>query len=285
MKTIVFPENFLLENEYISEAIETLSMMISHNKDCYELDFSKVKNLRRGDLMVLVAQIEKSVKRGNQLKRVGNFQDGLKIKLMMTHLFNVKHDKTIHWQINDVNEFQRAENLIPEVIAKIVKDLWKIGIREYFYPFNTFLTELIGNAVEHGIKDKEINWWLDREVNRTDKTIKFTFVDMGKGIVESHKKAGLPLQYIFSSDSKVVLDSFSGQLRSSTKLPNRGRGLPQLMEMIEKGWVSDLVIITNSVSLQYKNDNFAVTDIPNFRGTYYSWNINSNNFQRWKSLK
>jgi len=285
MKTIVFPENFLLENEYISEAIETLSMMISHNIDSYELDFSKVKNLRRGDLMVLVAQIEKSVKRGNQLKRVGNFQDGGKIKLMMSHLFSVKHDKTIHWQINDVNEFERAENLIPEVIAKIVKDLWKIGIREYFYPFNTFLTELIGNAVEHGIKDKEINWWLDREVNRTDKTIKFTFVDMGKGIVESHKKAGLPLKYLFSSDSKVVLDSFSGQLRSSTKLPNRGRGLPQLMEMIEKGWVSDLVIITNSVSLQYKDDNFAVTDIPNFRGTYYSWNINSNNFQKWKTLK
>lgn len=274
-----------MENEHICEAIRTLSMMIGNDKDCYELDFSRVKNLRRGDLMVLVAQIEKSIKRGNQLIRIGNFPDGKKIRLMMAHIFNVKHDKTIHWQINDANDFQRAKNLIPEVLAQIVNDLWKIGIREYFYPFNTFLTEIIGNAVEHGIKDKEINWWLDREVNRTENTIKFTFVDMGKGIVESHKKAGLPFKYIFSSDSKVVLDSFSGQLRSSTKLPNRGRGLPQLMEMIEKEWVSDLVVITNSVSLQYKDDNFVVTEIPNFRGTYYCWTINSNNFQKWKSSR
>ena len=30
----------------------------------------------------------------------------------------------------------------------------KIGIKEYFTPFNVFLTELIGNAVEHGIENK-----------------------------------------------------------------------------------------------------------------------------------
>jgi hypothetical protein len=142
---------------------------------------------------------------------------------------------------------------------------------------------LIGNAVEHGIENENINWWLTSEIDYGSKTAKYTFVDMGLGIIGSHKKAGLPFKYYFINDHRVVLNALSGKLGSSTKEPNRGKGLPQLNEMIVKEVVSNLIIITNNVSLNFRNGSFVTTSNPNFVGTYFSWTIDHNNYQKWKN--
>ena len=76
--------------------------------------------------------------------------------------------------------------------------------------------------------------------------------------------------------------ALEGKLGSSTKQPNRGRGLPQLRHMVEKKWISDFVLITNRVSLRYINDSFVIKQHPNFVGTYYYWTINKENYTVWK---
>lgn len=68
----------------------------------------------------------------------------------------------------------------------------------------------------------------------TSKTITFVFVDMGIGIIDSYKKAGLPSSYNKKSDVDILLDALDGRLGSSTRQPNRGRGMPQLKHMVEK---------------------------------------------------
>ena len=78
-----------------------------------------------------------------------------------------------------------------------------------------------------------------------------------------------------------MLDALYGRLRSSTKKSYRGRGLPQLREMIENEFVSDLVLITNSVSLHYQKGVFNANTNSNFIGTYYSWTIDLNNYQKF----
>ncbi len=106
---------------------------------------------------------------------------------------------------------------------------------------------------------------------------------MGVGIIESHKKSGnLLLKYRILGDHQILLDSLNGTLGSSTGESNRGKGLPQLKEMIEKEYISNLVIITNTITLQYKNGNFNYSKNPNFVGTYFSWTINKENFQNGK---
>ena len=112
----------------------------------------------------------------------------------------------------------------------------------------------------------------------------YVFVDMGKGIAGSHKEAGLPFKYLFLGDKYIVQDSFSGSLISSTKQSNRGKGLPFIKDLVEKGIISDFQLITNRVCLEYVNEEFVYERIPNFDGTYYAWSINIENFNKWKSI-
>ena len=115
------------------------------------------------------------------------------------------------------------------------------------------------------------------------RSIKFVFVDMGIGIVDSYRKAGLPREHQKKSDDEILLLALNGVLGSSTKEPNRGRGLPQIRDMVEKNYISDFVLITNTVSLRYENGRFEQMSHQNFVGTYYSWTISKENFNLWQN--
>lgn len=283
MKTIILPEKFLMVGNSINNSIVCLNKFLSVKNDTIFVNFSNLTSMRKGDLMVLFAQIEKSIfSNKNRIYRKGSFQNNKVIKMHFRNASPIFHNYK-EFSNPQLNDAEKEKLVNPVVIDLIVNDLKKIGIKDYYYPFNTFLTELIGNAVEHGLRNKKINWWLTHEINRIDKTVKYTFVDMGIGIVTSHKKSGLPFHYYFFNSKKVVLDSFFGRLISSTKLSNRGRGLPQLKSMVEKGIVSNFNLTTNKVSLNFKSNKFLSTNNSDFVGTYYSWTIDQSNFQKWKN--
>lgn len=267
----------------LNSSIKCLTELNNVRNQSISLNFSQINVMGKGDLMVLFAQIEKSIiSHKNKIYRVGQFSSNKVIKNYLKSNSLIFHDyKEFPNPILEDSEKQKFVN--PFVIDTLVNDLKKIGIRDYYFPFNTFLTELIGNAVEHGLKSKKISWWLTHEINRADKIIKYTFVDMGLGIVNSHKQAGLPFKYNFFKTKKIVIDSFFGKLMSSTKQVNRGRGLPQLREMIEREIISDFHLITNRVSLNYFNGKFETSNNPDFLGTYYSWSVNPQNFIKWKN--
>ena len=103
------------------------------------------------------------------------------------------------------------------------------------------------------------------EIDRNTKVAKYTFVDMGSGIVASHKKAGLPIKYFLLGQKQIVKDTLFGRLGSSTKVSNRGKGLPQLRDMIERHIISNFVLITNNVSLTFENGSFVAKTNPTDR--------------------
>ena len=82
-----------------------------------------------------------------------------------------------------------TDDEIREIIDEEVINLKRIGIKEYYERFSNFLTEIIGNATEHGIKNSDINWWLWRDKDYVNKKMNYAFVDMGVGIISSYKKA------------------------------------------------------------------------------------------------
>ena len=283
MKFIKAPSSILLKDRHLNPTILFLAELIKFNKEILALDFSEIHEMRQGDLLVFAAQIEKSITTNrNKIIRKGALPKTKSIRKLLTKVDNVFHiNKPIN--IPEVSNAEKENLLNPTLIDNIVNDLKKIGIKEYYYPFNVFLTELIGNAVEHGIENRKINWWLTSEVDNKNRIAKYTFVDMGLGIISSHKKAGLPWKYYFKNSIQILLGALSGELGSSTKESNRGKGLPQLRDMIVKENVSDLILITNDVSLNFQNGSFVVRRNPNFVGTYYSWTIDHNNYQIWKN--
>jgi hypothetical protein len=280
MKIIKVPKYFLLKDKHIQNSISFLRKLVTSRSEIIAIDFSQMINSSKGDIMVFIAQIEKSgIEFGKLFIRKGKLPNSRIMKKLL--LFS---DKMVHENKPlppNLTDAEKASLINPRLIDDIVKDLRKIGIREYFIPFNIFLTEIIGNAVEHGIENRKINWWLTQDINRENQSISYTFVDMGNGIIDTHKKAKLPFKYWFLGDNKIVLDALYGRLGSSTKQPNRGKGLPQLRTLIESEIVSNLIIITNKVSLRYENSSFMSGKNPNFVGTYYSWTINPYNYEKW----
>lgn len=280
MKVIKIPRYFFLKNGHIRTSVSFLRKLITTRSKTIAIDFSLMKDSTKGDITVFGAQIEKAyVEHGKSFFRSGKLPSDRKMKKLLTFSGKTVHENKPLPQY--ISEGDKATLINPTLIDTFVKDLRKIGIKEYFFPFNIFLTEVIGNAVEHGIENRKINWWLTQDIDFGTKSIIYTFVDMGNGIIDTHKKARLPLKYWFLNDSRIVIDSFNGKLGSSTKLSNRGKGLPQLRGLIASEIVSNLTIITNKVNLRFKNDRFYSGKNPNFVGTFYSWTINSYNFEKW----
>ena len=284
-KTIQLPKVFVFKDENVRAVITIMVRLSNIWRKKVHIDFSLVKQVRKGDLMVLMAQLEKLSLKKKQIKFRG----------ITKNILGLFREKVIHFKdFNNANIANIAKETSPVVVENVVVDLKKIGINRnsdhgftFYERIKALLTEIMGNAVEHGISNKNINYWLTSEVDNKNKQITVTFVDMGRGIAYSHKKARLPLKYriigLFS-DNKIVLNSLLGKLPSSTQEVNRGKGLPEIREIIKTGIVSDFILITNRTLIQYNNNQFITNRIDNFKGTYYSWTINKKNFEKWKTL-
>ena len=281
-RTIVLPAHFLLDEEHETKVIKSLRKMMSvHGKNVF-IDFSEIKTLSYESYMILIAQGEKVYNKGKSVY----LQSVSKCDKELVNIIKRKNKnhRTLHSYVklkDSYIPFFQNTKINPQITTGIETELKRMGIKNY-YEFNTLLTELLGNAIEHGIKKKNINWWLYQYRDREEHKMFFAFADMGIGIIDSYKKAGLPSQYKELNDEEILLYALEGKLGSSTKQPNRGRGLPQLRHMVEKKWISDFVLITNRVSLRYINDNFVIKQHPNFVGTYYYWTINKENYTVWK---
>lgn len=282
---IKLPRNFIFKGDHLETSISVLvdfSKLIHKN---LRLDFSDVREIGKGDIMVLMAQIEKTIiKKNKRIEFIG------RIPPFIRSLFS---ETVLHFTEKNFDKYTDADKIKtvdPSIISNVSSSLQSVGIRKnssdayaFYERIEALLNEIIGNAIEHGIKNKDINCWLTTEKSKN--SIKITFVDMGIGISRSHKKARLLLKYRILGgfgENKIILDSLYGKLPSSTQTLGRGRGLPEVREIVEKEWVSNFMLISNKTSLLYENNHFKTIKIKNFKGTYYSWTISKYNFEKWK---
>jgi hypothetical protein len=280
-KTIILSKVFDFKDRNLKEMIEILVNLSKLWHKEIQIDFSNIKQIRKGDLMALMAQLEKLSLRQKQIKFTGNISKNVR---------DLLSEKVVHFRTDVLNNAKIASEVNPDIVENVVNDLKVLGISRnsifgytFYERIKALLTEIMGNAVEHGIRNKNINYWLTSEIDTKNKQIIFTFVDMGQGIAHSHKRAKtfLKITGLFS-DNKIIIDSLEGKLPSSTQELNRGKGLPEIRKIIEKKIVSEFVLVTNRTLVQYNNNQFSTTRISNFKGTYYCWTINKNNFEKWK---
>ena len=274
---IKLPAIFTLDIEQLSKVIPALRKIVTKPTDKIIIDTTNVEDITEGAYMVMLAQVEKAL---IQNKKVGILLSGNRPKKVMEILstqMKVKHKHALMPMKITSEIIDRAENynkIDTEIINEIVDELKKIGVG-FYPPFYDFLVELVGN--------RDINWWLWRERDVKTKCFRYVFVDMGIGIIGSYNEAGFLRKCSFKDRRSILKDAWDGKLGSSTRQEGRGRGLPQIREFVEKGYMSDFVLITNGVSLQAKNGTIKISKNPNFVGTYYSWTIDKSNYLKWKA--
>lgn len=277
------PKNFLMKMEDLEYVIPIFRSLVKRPTKEIILDFSQVKDIDEGAFLALMAQAQKAEDLKSE-KDIKIEVATIKSNKVWTFLSKNRNYKHKHLDLSKNNLKAESDNQVsPDDIDDFVLELYNLGFVTYYEPFYDFLIELIGNAVEHGILQKNINWWLWRERDMKDKCYRYVFVDMGIGILRSYEKAKIVPWYFFRDKCSFLIEALNGQWGSTTRDPGRGRGLPQIKEYVEKEYVSDFVLITNCVSLQYKNGKFITKKVPDFVGTYCSWSISKKNYNAWKS--
>lgn len=282
MKEIYTPKILDFDRENIRATVRFLRDLY-FGDDTTIINLSKTERIADEVFISMFAQTEKAYIDKKCKYNIGKATNFYVKKKVGKYLGQATTNTMIHARTNNASKiYELAREVNPQVIDKEVQNLKRIGITEYYERFSNFLTEIIGNATEHGIKDKGINWWLWRDKDLVNKKMRYAFVDMGRGIIGSYKEAGLPFLYLFKSNSTILLDAINGKLGSSTKKENRGRGLPAIREMVEKGFISDFRLTTNNISLHFENGEFVCTKHRDFVGTFIAWSIDRDNFNIWK---
>lgn len=280
-KHIHLPKYFYMRKGYLKQVINTLNKIVRYPSFEIYLDFSPIEEITKGSYMVLLAQAEKALSSGKQILIHNDFPKSKKVLDVLS-----EQKKYVHKNINlTATNAISTDTVDTVVVSDILSDLRRIGINEDYQIFYDFLVELIGNAAEHGIQNKKINWWLLHYRVPEQKSFQFVFVDMGVGIINSYKRSKLRHRIILRRSSWIIRQAFDGKLGSSTGQSNRGRGLPLIKHCVEKGFISNFMLITNNVSLHYANKELQISRNPNFVGTYLSWTVSKENFISWKNSK
>lgn len=281
---IVLPPKVLIDEENFPAVVKALKKITyNHHKEVY-LDFHNVNEISYQAKMVILALGEKLYLKGKNIY----FSSIPKNSNIVTVLLGKnKNHKFFHDNIDlrtVSNSFISKHKLDSFVTLNIEQELKKIQVVDY-YELNELITELLGNAVEHGIKEKRISWWMYQYRDFRSKTVNIVFVDMGIGIIESYRKSGISKSSNRYKDHELLLLALRGIIGSSTGVANRGKGLPQINKMVRKKWISDFTLITNRVYLHYNDQEgkFNVKYQGNFVGTYYSFSVNKQNYILWKN--
>ena len=153
--------------------------------------------------------------------------------------------------------------------------------RQYTIDLYGTLIELMSNTFNHAYSNNaeifEKAWYVYAEFHE-DK-VKCIFLDTGLGIAKTvHKKFNEQLKSFFSdsdNDCDYIYSAFTGQtLRTRTKLPHRGNGLPHLYAQCSNGILKEFSVFSgHAKGCYYNNDLIFEYMKTKFNGTLYYWEI------------
>lgn len=168
---------------------------------------------------------------------------------------------------SDVESF---EKLSDEVYQHLTG---KVG---YCDELITLLKEIGGNAIEWS--DSYNNQWQIGVYFLVDKVV-FNVVDLGKGILESlyvSDKLKLIDYFLFRDSLDTLERAFERKYGSVSQEINRNRGLPSIKRIFKDKKISNLLVASNNVFLDFENSGKSINfkgDTLVFMGSFYQWEI------------
>ncbi len=160
------------------------------------------------------------------------------------------------------------QNMFARQIENIVEHL--TGTKGPCGSLYNILGEIQLNSIDHSSQNSEHkNWFMSFHYEKGKCTI--AMADIGTGIINSLDlllKQEFYNKIMLRSHSQILIDLFKGKYQSSTKLPNRNNGLPDIYDAVVNNNKAELTVITNKAFLDIsgnKSRNLSV----DFPGTFY----------------
>ena len=151
--------------------------------------------------------------------------------------------------------------------------------------YNAFI-ELMTNTVEHAdeIEGKQ-KWWVTATKDEENEKVTFSFVDYGRGIINTltnanqkrHKNIVEKLLVKWLGNEAMLLkEVMEGALTLSEKGGSQyGNGLNSIYQDMVDNQLNNLVIITNNVFADVSKSKYSRMN-ESFPGAFISWEINKN---------
>jgi len=256
---IKLPEILSLESEYRTEfleVIEKLRYYLPSKKYKCSIDHSKIVRIDPEALLVLAAEIKRSVSNHHKIFIRYNKAYAPKDEQVIRMLNSIGYWKHFNIQHNDEHDKKRK---YLKIIHDITADnMHVVELREFFANKLNFLTEdtaemfddaiseAIANSVEHAYIKKQKNltidkaWWLSGSYNIESKELFFGCYDQGIGVKDAlghHdnrlvKKWVDGLKLMTQKDSEVIEALVTKEL-PKYKDTDRGHGFKHFIKFIQ----------------------------------------------------
>lgn len=144
-------------------------------------------------------------------------------------------------------------------------------------PSYSILCEAMLNTLNHAARDGASNepWWASVYYDSDRDRACFTFLDQGVGIFESHQlttQLRILTTLRLLNRGELLKKIFRGEIPSTTRVPGRGNGLPEMYAHCKAGRIKEFVVFANDGFGGAETDNYGV--LPGgFAGTLLYWEI------------
>lgn len=191
--------------------------------------------------------------------------------------------KFVNGKIDDSNAYSKntilnsgnndtPQSQIANEIIKSMETIWgKKGRSPSVY---SCVFEMMRNSCDHAFrKESQIRWHFALSHSEKDKTVKFSFVDNGKGIIKTFTEGILKnFLSLFKDNVDIVESAFENGIASRTGLSWRGKGLPTIYDSYKDNHIKNLVVISNNVYIDFdRHIRHKLSSA--FSGTYYYWEV------------
>lgn len=294
-KIVNAPEKFSLANEESRQELTGLFYDISsalNRGEKVKISFDKTKTLAPDGTLLFMAKIDNYLKlypgcigctypKDETVEQL--FQHiGALSRLGLTPRKKISAENVRHWHYlsgtsTDTSEFKGLFSAYTDEI----KDDMQSGLYDS-------MTEAVDNTIEHAYgntrrkNNSEKRWWIFSQ--KVDGKIFVVICDLGIGIPQSiYTKPELKeyfknayRMYRKRKDTGLIEIAVNSS-KSRTKLPHRGKGLPDMLEFVKKGDIGSFLIFSYSGYFLYDAKNKFESSGRDFKsvipGTLIQWII------------
>lgn len=282
-KSLKAPSNFsFIENtENVLIYFENIQNYIKQKKPIL-VNLKGITNLTNDAIVLLLALLKNpAITKGVPIR--GNYPKDEELKKIFQEsgVFKANDNENKHKNYILTRQNKKAEGVMANELIKHATSI-VFGKEARCPGIYRTLMESMANTCYHA-KPKKIaheTWWLTVYHDKKENKISFAFIDLGIGIFKSSKISGFREKFSaffgIKDNRDVLKEIISGRKMSSTKIPYRGKGLPNIYKGLERNYYSNLKLISNDVKADLSIDKYEILK-NEFKGTFLYWELNNTN--------
>ncbi|MGL4412104.1 MAG: hypothetical protein ACRCTF_08285 [Bacteroidales bacterium] len=245
-----------------------------------KIDLSQVTNIDIASITILLSVVNDLGENGVKVK--GNLPINQTAYEVIKNSGFLDHLKSNHPCVISKNailkrgDVKTTQTELSAEIPKITQTVW--GEASRLPPLYECLVEMMINSCDHAFDNKSnVRWYLSVSHLENQNRVIFSFVDNGKGIVNTLKQTKLKRFFsMFKDNIDMLKTAFDEGHESRTGLEWRGKGLTTICENAKNNYICNLKVITNDVFIDFDNKSSGRKLRNTYQGTCYLWEINLN---------